>query len=72
MTTYPVGTVVVDLFDAGTKQMVWRGVARDVLADQPEKNTKKLHKAVEKMFEKFPPKKKEAALNGPRDGVPGD
>jgi hypothetical protein len=57
--TYPVGTIVVDLFDAQTKQLVWRGVARDVLADDPQKNTKKLHKAVEKMFGKFPPKSKQ-------------
>ena len=57
--TYPVGAIVVDLFDAWTKQLVWRGVARDVLAEDPQKNTKKLHKAVEKMFDKFPPKSKQ-------------
>lgn len=51
----PIGTLVVDIFDTPTKKLVWRGVATDVLSDKPEKNEKKLTKAVEEMFKHFPP-----------------
>lgn len=54
--TYRVGSLVVDLFDGSSKQLVWRATAQDTLSDQPEKNQKKLQKAVDKMFRKFPPK----------------
>lgn len=55
---YPVGTLVLDLYDAHNKQLVWRGVSKDSLSDKPEKNEKKLEKAVAKMFDHFPPKEK--------------
>lgn len=53
--TYKVGTVVVDLFDHKTKQLVWRGSASDTVSNNSDKNIKKLDKGVEKMFKKFPP-----------------
>jgi hypothetical protein len=56
--TYEVGTLVVDLFDTSTKQVIWRGVASDTISDNPEKNTKQLQKAVEEMFKHYPPKVK--------------
>jgi len=56
--TYNVGTLVVDIYDAQTKQIIWRGVGSDTISDKPEKNEKKLNKALEKMFKKFPPEKK--------------
>jgi hypothetical protein len=52
---YTVGTLVVDIFDSESKTLVFRGVAEDELSDKAEKNKKKLVKAVEKMFKKFPP-----------------
>jgi hypothetical protein len=55
--TYEVGTLIVDLFDTATKEVVWRGVASGTVSDNPDKNTKKLQDAVKDMFEKFPPKK---------------
>jgi hypothetical protein len=54
--TYVVGTLVVDLFDSRTKQLVWRGWATDTLPDDPKKETKKLDKEIEKLFKDFPPK----------------
>lgn len=54
--TYEVGTLLVDLFDTQTKQVVWWASASDTVSDKPEKNTKDLDKAVEKMFKEFPPK----------------
>jgi hypothetical protein len=53
--TYKVGTVVVDLFDAKTKQLVWRGSSSDTLSNNSDKNIKNLDKGVDKMFKKFPP-----------------
>ena len=52
---YTVGTLVVDMFDAKTKNLVFRGVAEDEISDKPEKNAKKLEKASEKLFKNFPP-----------------
>ena len=54
----PIGTLVVDMFDTPTKKLIWRGTATDALSDKPEKNEKKLEKAVEEMFKHFPPKPK--------------
>lgn len=55
---YTVGTLVVDIFDAKSKNLVFRGIAQGELSDKPEKNQKKLSKAAEKMFKDFPPKPK--------------
>jgi len=52
---YKVGTLVVDLYDAKTKQLIWRGSAEDTLSDKADKNEKNLNKGVAKMFKKFPP-----------------
>ena len=52
---YTVGTLVTDMFDAKTKNLVWRGTASDELSDKPEKNAKKLAKAGDKLFKNFPP-----------------
>ena len=53
----PIGTLVVDIFDTPTKKLIWRGVANDALSDKPEKNEKKVEKAMEEMFKHFPPKR---------------
>ena len=52
---YQVGTLVVDLFDAKTKQLLWRGSSSDTLSNNSNKNIQNLNKGVEKMFNKFPP-----------------
>ena len=53
--TYEVGTLVVDLFDAKTKQLIWRGNSTDTLSNNSNKNIQNLDKDVEKMFKNFPP-----------------
>ena len=53
--TVNVGTMAIDIFDAKTKQLVFRGTASDDISDKPEKNAKKIDKAVQKMFKNFPP-----------------
>ncbi len=52
---YVVGTLVVDIFNAKTKALLFRGTASDEISDKPEKNAKKLDKASDKMFKDFPP-----------------
>ena len=53
--TYKVGTVVVDLFDTKSKQLIWRGAESDTVSNNSEKNIKNLDKGVDKMFKQFPP-----------------
>jgi hypothetical protein len=55
---YKVGTLVVDLFDAHTKTIIWRGSSSDTLSDKSDKNIKNLEKGVQKMFDHFPPDEK--------------
>lgn len=57
---YKVGTLVVDIFDAKDKKLVFRGVGQDEISGKPEKNEKKIEKATAKMFKNFPPQPKEA------------
>ena len=56
--TYKVGTLVVDLFDAHSKTLIWRGSSSDTLSDKSDKNIKNLDKGVQKMFDHFPPGEK--------------
>ncbi len=53
--TYLEGMLVVDLYDANTRKLVWRGVGTDTVSSKPEKNAKHINEAVQKMFEKYPP-----------------
>jgi Domain of unknown function (DUF4136) len=53
---YKVGTLIVSMFEGNSKQLIWRGTSTSDLSGNPEKNTKKLDKDVQKMFKNFPPK----------------
>jgi hypothetical protein len=53
-----VGILVVDIFDADSKELVWRGQASATVTNDKEKRDKRIGKAVAKMFKKFPPKPK--------------
>jgi Domain of unknown function (DUF4136) len=55
---YKVGTLVVDLFDANTKKLIWRGSSSDTLSSKSDKNIKELDKGVQKMFDHLPPEGK--------------
>ena len=52
---YQVGTVVVDMFDAKNKQLIFRGIAEDEISDNPDRNKSRLEKAATKLFKNFPP-----------------
>src|SRR5882762_5835489 len=60
---YKVGSVVVDIFDAKTKEGIWHGHATDVLSGSAPENAKINQQAVAKMFASFPPGTN-AASNG--------
>lgn len=52
---YTEGSLIIELFEASSKQLIWRGTASGALSDKLEKNEKKLSDSIEKMFKKFPP-----------------
>ncbi len=49
-----VGTMIVDLYDAKTQSLVWRGIAQDTLGNNGNKNSQMVAKAVQKMFKQWP------------------
>ncbi len=51
-----VGDVVVDIFDAKTKNLLWRGTDSNDLSSNSDKNIKSLQKDLDNMFKHFPPK----------------
>jgi hypothetical protein len=51
----PAGTLVVDIFNAQSKHLIWRGVARRALSGNAQENKDHLAHAVAKMFKNFPP-----------------
>ena len=55
--TISTGTLVLDMYDPTTKQLVWQGRATKTLdpSSNQEKNEKNLNKAMEKLLKKFPP-----------------
>src|SRR5579871_1979571 len=56
--TINVGTLVLDLYDPGAKQLVWTGSATKTLdpSSNQEKNEKNLNKAMAKLLKNYPPK----------------
>jgi hypothetical protein len=54
------GTLVLDMYDPGTKQLVWTGRATKTLdpGSNQEKNMKNLDKAMAKLLKNYPPKPK--------------
>jgi hypothetical protein len=57
--TYTDGTVVVNLVDAKTKQVVWEGEVADVVnlpVENPVRATQEIDDAVGKLFAKYPPR----------------
>ena len=54
----PMGTILVDILDAESRELIWRGTATAAISTKAEKNEKKLNKLVGKMFKKFPPEPK--------------
>jgi hypothetical protein len=55
--TIQVGTLVLDIYDPSSKQLVWRGQATKTLnpSSNPEKNQKNLNSAMARLLKNFPP-----------------
>ena len=51
------GELIVDIYDASRKELVWRGSATDALDPDatPQERTAKVREAVSRLFEGFPP-----------------
>ena len=49
------GTLVIDMVDANHQQLVFQGTSTQTISSRPEKNSKRLAKAVSEVFEKYPP-----------------
>jgi hypothetical protein len=52
--TTRVGTLTVDIFDAKTQKLIWRGRQSDALSGNPSKNADKLAKDLGSLFKHFP------------------
>ncbi len=57
--SYEEGTLVVDLVNAATRMLVWRGTAESALLESPsaQERTENINKAVVKIFASYPPSK---------------
>jgi hypothetical protein len=49
------GTLVVELADANSHQLMWRGSATATISDNSDKNIKTLNSALTKLFKGYPP-----------------
>lgn len=58
--TINVGTFVLDMYDPGTKQLVWTGNATKTIdpSSNQEKNMQRLNKAMAKLLKNYPPRHK--------------
>ena len=53
----PENNLVIDMFDTGSRRLLFRGVLQDELSAPEKQSTKTLTKTIKRMFSKFPPKK---------------
>jgi len=49
-----IGTMIVDLYDAKTQSLIWRGIGQDTLSNNGSKNQQIVEKAIQKMFKQWP------------------
>ena len=56
-TEWTEGTLILDIFDAGAKELVWRGTATAELQEvrSPEERERRINEVVGKMLERYPP-----------------
>jgi hypothetical protein len=57
--TISIGSLVIDMYDPGTKQLVWTGTASKSIdpSSNQQKNQNNLNKAMAKLLKNYPPKK---------------
>jgi hypothetical protein len=49
-----IGTLIVDLYNASSQSLVWRGIAQNTLSNNGNKNQQMVGSAVTKMFKQWP------------------
>jgi hypothetical protein len=50
------GTLIINMMDSREKQLIFQGISTETISSRPERNTRRLQKAVNKIFEKYPPR----------------
>ncbi|MDI1316572.1 DUF4136 domain-containing protein [Flavobacterium sp.] len=58
VSSYPVGTLFIDIIDAKKKELIWQGEGEGVLTKDTNKKDEKIKEFVTKILEQYPPKKK--------------
>ena len=53
--TYTRGSLVIDMWDAKTDELVWRGTASDIISAHPERKAQTISRAIATMFLRYPP-----------------
>lgn len=54
-TTHQTGTLIIDIWEAGPKELVWRGTVTDAVGSDPERNNARIDSGIAEVFETFPP-----------------
>lgn len=63
ITQYTEGSVIVDVIDPESRDLLWRGSATATLGDDPSDNTRQLQKAAAAVIAKFPKAKPRAVAS---------
>lgn len=61
VSTYDVGSLVVDVWDAETDKLIWRGTAEATVPQKPQKVEKLIDKALDKMFYEWEKRRRQDA-----------
>ncbi|MGA7318697.1 MAG: DUF4136 domain-containing protein [Silvibacterium sp.] len=48
------GTLIISIYDAKEKALIWRGIGQDTLSNNGNKNQQIVEKAIQKMFKQWP------------------
>lgn len=53
VSSYTVGTLIIDIYDAKTKKAIWRGTASGVVPENPKKGQTKIANSIQKLADKW-------------------
>lgn len=62
VTNYTKGTLIVDIWDAKTKTLVWRGAAEAIVKEKPQAQSKQIDKMLAKMVKRWKSTKRKEGL----------
>ncbi len=71
VSSFEKGTLVIDIWDARTKQLVWRGIMKGIVPENPDKVSKMIDKGIDKIVAKWQKMQKEIAREQAK-GTPGE